>query len=139
MVEQNIWQPTIHACGKGAGRNPDPCSNLDIFKKLCENLNRSMWDDIAWSDKKCWIWRGGFRGRYPNVSFGGREWPAHRVSAALFLPGVSLLTEDEICHKCDDTRCINPCHLFAGTHSDNMKDAYLKGRRSSVPFLPKPS
>jgi hypothetical protein len=33
-----------------------------------------------------------------------------------------------ICHHCDNTRCINPDHMFLGTYKDNFDDARLKGR-----------
>ena len=42
----------------------------------------------------------------------------------------------DVCHKCDNRKCINPEHLFLGTRKQNMEDAMRKGRTARGFFLP---
>ena len=78
---------------------------------------------------ECWEWLGAKDGNgYGFVTSGGKRIFAHRLSfliAHFFeIDTMQLL----VCHTCDNPSCINPAHLFLGTHLDNMRDKESKGR-----------
>jgi len=78
------------------------------------------------SDAGCWEWTGALNLGYGVFGLFGVARPAHRVSWGLFKG--ELPKELFICHKCDNRKCVNPDHLFLGTHQDNMDDMVRKGR-----------
>ena len=75
----------------------------------------------------CWLWDRALKGfGYGHKIFEGKLQSAHRISWQIHhgpIPdGMWVL------HRCDVMRCVNPDHLFLGTHQDNMDDRHRKGR-----------
>jgi len=68
---------------------------------------------------------------YGVVSIGDVRIRAHRIAFKLSNPRKTLTRNMDVCHKCDNPSCINPDHLFLGTHGDNNRDRASKGRSAS--------
>ncbi len=75
----------------------------------------------------CIEWQGAIASGYGRVSIGGKKPLVHRVMYQLLYPEVDI-TDLQVCHKCDNPKCIRPEHLFHGTRSENMLDCSRKGR-----------
>jgi hypothetical protein len=82
----------------------------------------------------CWIWQHGKTEKgygimyiyMPGRTKKGVKRKAHRISYEAFNGPIpeGLL----VCHSCDVPSCVNPEHLWLGTHKDNTQDMMRKGR-----------
>ena len=92
-------------------------SPLDFWKKVNkETING------------CWEWTKSNIKGYGVFCINSKNEYAHRYS--MILAGYDLQDFD-VLHKCDNPKCVNPDHLFLGTHTDNMRDMVSKGRHVS--------
>lgn len=94
---------------------------IEIFEKKFIKLDK----------ESCWIWKKSINSSgYGTMGFMGKSTVSHRVSYQLYvgeIPNGMI-----VCHKCDIPSCVNPNHLFLGTHSDNRKDMRSKNRHRDI-------
>lgn len=80
----------------------------------------------------CWLWMGSSLPKgYGMFWDGERHVRANRASWRLFrgeIPGGA-----HVLHKCDVPACVNPGHLFLGSHQENIDDREAKGRNKLPP------
>lgn len=102
-----------------------------------KSIAERFWEKV---DKRgaeeCWKWQAGTRGngahRYGRFWTGKRFVSAHRFSYELangHIPETVDPRDNGVCHRCDNPLCVNPGHLYLGTHADNMRDTKIRNRR----------
>ncbi len=96
--------------------------------------NRRFWKRVVlplnFDNEKCWGWRGSFfQNGYPQLWHNNTNMKGNRLSWEInrgpIPEGMMVL------HTCDNKGCVNPSHLYLGTHTENMKDASKRGRHKS--------
>lgn len=97
-------------------------------RALKYNQIAAFWDKVMPEPNTgCWIWIGALnKGGYGSFTVDSKPWKAHRYS--YYLDSGEIDPDLDVLHKCDNTWCVNPAHLFQGTALDNITDMMSKNR-----------
>ena len=86
---------------------------------------------IPVTESGCWLWTDSTNSDgYGNIGIPEngkmRTKGAHRISYEIHKGEIPKGLH--VCHRCDVRSCVNPAHLWIGTHQDNIDDREKKGR-----------
>jgi len=87
---------------------------------------------IPVTESGCWIWLKAVASGYGSVKVKGKMQGAHRV---MYEQEIGEIPEGlHILHTCDCKLCVNPAHLYAGTHKKNMDDMRVRKRAHGIKY-----
>jgi len=88
--------------------------NRGIVERLLEKIDKVDGED------GCWVWTGSVTSGYGKIKHNNRTFYAHRMSYTLFKGEPE--PDTVIHHKCANKLCVNPSHLTATTHHENIAE-----------------
>lgn len=77
--------------------------------------------------KECWLWTASLDSYgYGHMRIGLNLMTASRISWIIYKGPITKGMH--VLHTCDVRSCVNPSHLYLGTHKQNMKDMKERNR-----------
>lgn len=106
---------------------------MKVTDSFSEKQIERFWScvDIPEDRSQCWLWTKHTNYGYGYFNANYKNFRTHRVSYELHFGEIphGLL----ILHKrnCTNRACVNPAHLYCGTHQDNADDTGSLNRRAT--------
>lgn len=100
----------------------DATTRAAILTRFWARVNRADPDG-------CWP----FLGYVAPHGYGQFAFDRYRIRAHRFAWVMSrgeIPEGQDVCHRCDNPRCVNPSHLYLDTHHGNLLDSVRKGRKN---------
>ncbi len=153
LIQLRSERKTIPQIAEVMGRTESGVENrwIDLRKKMDLPRVRGIkitdpaahfWSrvDRSGGADACWPWLGkasyvaGYGAIVFDMGDGRKNYGTHRV--AFFLAnGRPQAAGLHVMHSCDNKPCCNPAHLSEGSRSQNMRDAWLRGRAVRRPSM----
>lgn len=109
--------------GETAGRKTK-CTKIDRSLDILEQLKAT--GNILYAANECIEFHHNIDVYgYPNVQINYR---IYKVSRLILEQKVGIIDGKLACHSCDNPKCVNPDHLYAGTVKQNVDDMLKRNR-----------
>jgi hypothetical protein len=127
LSKKRYWR--LKFCGR-------PC--YYAYRLSDKGIRERFWMNVEKTDT-CWLYKRLEKDGYGYFRFGPygpdqEQWYAHRYSWVIH--NGQIPEDKEVCHTCDVRNCVNPAHLWLGSHAENMRDMVVKGRRKGNRYTP---
>ena len=106
------------------------CLNADKYKILKQRDLTKILSKVVKQSDGCWTINSDYE--YPRYCWYNKAKKQTESTSAsrvvYYLTHKELPPNLNVCHSCDNTKCVNPDHLFLGSNYSNVKDRTKKNR-----------